>query len=88
MKQQFDFFFYWIYSFFSEFQIMINPQKKPTSPEKKSMKNLKKFLPKLSSMAKKEGLIEGKPDADKPREAIKVDTILSVFKDEKVKIKV
>ena len=65
---------------------MINPQKKPTSPEKKSMK--KKFLPKLSSMAKKEGLIEDKKDADKPREAIKVDTILSVFKDEKVKIKV
>ena len=67
---------------------MINPQKKPTSPEKKSMKNLKKFLPKLSSMAKKEGLMDDKKDADKPREAIKVDTILSVFKDEKVKIKV
>ena len=67
---------------------MINPQKKPTSPEKKSMKNLKKFLPKLSSLAKKEGLIEGKKKADKHREPIKVDTVLSVFKDEKVKINV
>ena len=73
----------------SEFQIMINPQKKPTSPEKKSMKSLKKFLPQLSSMAKKEGVKEDKMNsANKPREAIKVDTILSVFKDEKVDIKV
>ena len=51
---------------------MINPQRKPTRPEKISMRNLKKFLPKLSSMAKKEGLAENKNDADKPREAIKV----------------
>ena len=43
--------------FYCEFQIIINPQKKPTSPEKKSRKNLKKFLPKLSSMAYKEGLL-------------------------------
>ena len=62
---------------------MINPQKKPSSPEKKSMKSLKKFLPQLSSLAKKEGLVE-----EKPREPLKVDTILSVFKDEKVKINV
>ena len=67
---------------------MINPQKKPTSPEKKSMKSLKKFLPQLSSIAKKEGLAEEKKEDDKPREAIKVDTILSVFKDEKVQIKI
>ena len=62
---------------------MINPQKKPSSPEKKSMKSLKKFLPQLSSLAKNEGLVE-----EKPREPLKVDTILSVFKDEKVKINV
>ena len=86
MIHQLSVFLHWIYFFYSEFQIMINPQKKPTSPEKKSMKSLKKFLPKLSSMAKKEGLIEDKKDADKPHEAIKVDTILSVFKDEQVKI--
>jgi hypothetical protein len=43
--------------FYNEFQIIINPQKKPTSPEQKFMKKLKKFLPKLSSMAYKEGLL-------------------------------
>ena len=77
--------------FFSEFQIMINPQKKPTSPEKKSLRNLKKFLPQLKNMAKKEGLTnEKKEDKDKDAEKshIKVDTVLSVFKDEKVKIKI
>ena len=71
---------------------MINPQKKPTSPAKKSLKNLKKFLPQLKSMAKKEGLTEDKEAAEgdnkKPHETIKVDTIISVFKDENVKIKV
>ena len=68
---------------------MINPQKKPTSPEKKSLKNLKKFLPQLKNMAKKEGLTEEKKKEGKSGEKqhIKVDTILSVFKDEKVKIK-
>ena len=66
---------------------MINPQRKPASPEKKSLKSIKKFLPKLSSIAKKEGLVE-EEDSKKPREPLKVDTILSVFKDEKVKIKV
>ena len=69
---------------------MINPQKKPTSPEKKSLKNLKKFLPQLKNMAKKEGLTNEKKDKDKDTEKphIKVDTVLSVFKDEKVQIKV
>ena len=67
---------------------MINPQKKPSSPEKKSLKNLKKFLPQLSSIAKKEGLSAEKENEQKPREPLKVDTILSVFKDEKVQIKV
>ena len=65
---------------------MINPQKKPTSPEKKSLKNLKKFLPQLKSMAKKEGLTVEKKEEKKTH--IKVDTVLSVFMDEKVKIKV
>ena len=77
--------------FFSEFQIMINPQKKPTSPEKKSLRNLKKFLPQLKNMAKKEGLTEEKKDdkdKDGEKSHIKVDTVLSVFKDEKVQIKV
>ena len=71
---------------------MINPQKKPTSPEKKSLRNLKKFLPQLKNMAKKEGLTDEMKDKDKDKDTekphIKVDTVLSVFKDEKVQIKV
>ena len=74
---------------FSEFQIMINPQKKPTSPEKKSLKNLKKFLPQLKNIAKKEGLTEEKKEEKSgEKQHINVDTVLSVFKDEKVKIKI
>ena len=74
---------------FSEFQIMINPQKKPTSPEKKSLKNLKKFLPQLKNIAKKEGLTEEKREEKSgEKQHINVDTVLSVFKDEKVKIKI
>ena len=77
------------FSIFSEFQTMINPQKKPTSPEKKSLKNLKKFLPQLKNMAKKEGLsVEKKEEKGGEKPHIKVETVLSVFKDEKVKIKV
>ena len=75
--------------FSSEFQIMINPQKKPASPEKKSLRNLKKFLPQLKNMAKKEGLTEEKKEEKSgEKQHIKVDTIVSVFKDEKVKIKI
>ena len=65
---------------------MINPQRKPTSPEKKSLKSIKKFLPKLSSIARKEGLVDEKDK--KVKEPLKVETILSVLKDEKVQIKV
>ena len=68
---------------------MINPQKKPTSPEKKSLRNLKKFLPQLKNMAKKEGLNEEKKEENSgEKQPIKVETIVSVFKDEKVKIKI
>ena len=75
-----------MYSLFSEFQTMINPQAKPGEQnKKKSMKSIKKFLPQLSSIAKKEGLSEEKK---KEREPIKVDTVISVLKDEKVQIKV
>merc|ERR1719384_1473201 len=74
---------------YSEFQIMINPQKKPSSPEKKSMKSLKKFLPQLKNMAKKEGLTEEKKEEKSgEKQHIKADTVLAVFKDEKVKIKI
>jgi len=69
---------------YSEFEIMINPQVKREDDGKKSLKSIKKFLPQLSSMAKKEGL--SKKD-EKPKGPLKVDTIISAFKDEKVPIK-
>ena len=69
---------------FSEFEIMINPQVKREEDGKKSLKSIKKFLPQLSSMAKKEGL---SVKTEKPKGPIKVDTIISAFKDEKVPIK-
>ena len=62
---------------------MINPQVKPTDG-KKSLKSIKKFLPQLAGIAKKEGLSVRE---DKPRGPIKVDTVISAFKDEKVSIK-
>ena len=68
---------------FSEFETMINPQVKP-SDGKKSLKSIKKFLPQLSSIAKKEGL---SVKDDKPKGPIKVDTVISAFKDEKISIK-
>jgi len=69
---------------YSEFEIMINPQVKREDDGKKSLKSIKKFLPQLSSMAKKEGL---SVKDDKPKGPLKVDTIISAFKDEKVPIK-
>ena len=71
---------------FSEFEIMINPQVKREEDGKKSLKSIKKFLPQLSSMAKKEGLGIKKEEGKKG--PIKVDTVISAFKDEKVSIKV
>ena len=68
------------FSYFSEFETMINPQVKPTDG-KKSLKSIKKFLPQLSSIAKKEGL---SVKEDKPKGPIKVGTIISAFKDEKI----
>ena len=70
---------------------MINPQVVKTPP-KYSFRNVRKFLPQLKEMARKEGLTkekekkveEGDGEDKKP---LKVDTVLSVFKDEKVDIK-
>lgn len=64
---------------------MINPQVKPTDG-KKSLKSIKKFLPQLSNIAKKEGLSVKKED--KPKGPIKVDTVISAFKDEKISFNV
>ena len=53
------------FSYFSEFETMINPQVKPTDG-KKSLKSIKKFLPQLSSIAKKEGLSSRKTNQEDP----------------------
>ena len=70
---------------------MINPQVVKTSP-KYSFRNLKKYLPQLKEMARKEGIARikkkkegGDGDDKKP---LKVGTVLAVFKDEKVPINV
>ena len=65
---------------------MINPQIIVTPP-KHSLRNLKKFLPQIKMLAKKEGMPkeeEGKMETKKP---MTVETIISVFKDEKVNLK-
>ena len=70
---------------------MINPQVvKP--PPKHSFRNLRKYLPQLKEMAKKEGLTKEKEKKEEGTEGgdkkpLKVKTVLSVFKDEKVDIK-
>ena len=66
---------------------MINPQVIATPP-KHSLRNLRKFLPQLRMMAKKEGLTREKEDTDGARKPITAETIISVFKDEKVHLKV
>ena len=65
---------------------MMNPQIIVTPP-KHSLRNLRKFLPQLRLMAKNEGLTREKEDTDEPRKPITAETIISVFKDEKVHLK-
>ena len=65
---------------------MMNPQVIVTPP-KHSLRNLRKFLPQLRIMAKNEGLTREKEDTDEPRKPITAETIISVFKDEKVHLK-
>ena len=75
---------------FSEFQTMINPQVVKTVP-KYSFRNLKKYLPQIKEIAKKEGITKEKirqQEEEDGKKSIKVDTVLSVFKDEKVPLKV
>ena len=70
---------------------MINPQVVKTPP-KYSFRNLKKYLPQLKEMARKEGIArikkkkEGGDGNDK--KTLKVGTVLAVFKDENVPINV
>ena len=66
---------------------MINPQPIVTPP-KHSLRNLRKFLPQLKIMAKNEGLTEEKKVKEDEKKPITLETIISVFKDEKVNLKV
>ena len=76
----------YIIEYFFEFQIMINPQVIVTPP-KHSLKNLEKFLLKIKMLAKKEGIAKEKVEEEDTKKPMTVETIISVFKDEKVNLK-
>ena len=65
---------------------MINPQVIVTPP-KHSLRNLRKFLPQIKMMAKKEGITKDKEGKEEPKKPITAEAIISVFKDEKVNLK-
>ena len=65
---------------------MINPQLIVTPP-KHSLRNLKKFLPQLKAMAKKEGITNEKEEKQETKLPLSAETVISVFKDEKVYLK-
>ena len=65
---------------------MINPQVVKVPP-KYSFRNLRRYLPQLKEMARKEGIArEQKKKEEDEKKPLKVNTVLSVFKDEKVPI--
>ena len=64
---------------------MINPKVAKPIP-KYSFRNLRKYLPQLKEMARKEGIAREKKKEEEEKKPIKVNTVLSVFKDEKVPI--
>ena len=65
---------------------MINPQV-VKKPPKYSFRNLRKYFPQLKEMARKEGIArEQKKKEEAEKKPLKVNTVLSVFKDEKVPI--
>ena len=69
-------------SYFSVFETMINPKVyKP--PPKFSFRNLKKYMPQIKEMAKKEGLSRDK-EAEKAggKKPVKADTVLKFLKDD------
>jgi hypothetical protein len=66
---------------------MINPQVIVTPP-KHSLRNMKKFLPQIKILAKKEGIAKEKEEKEDSKKPMTVETIISVFKDEKVNLKV
>ena len=65
---------------------MINPQVIVTPP-KHSLRNLKKFLPKIKMLAQKDGVAKEKKEEENTKKPMTVETIISVIKDEKVNLK-
>ena len=74
---------FYLYFCFSEFETMINPKVyKP--PPKFSFRNLKKYMPQLKEMARKEGVSIDK-EAEKAgggKKPVKADTVLKFLKDD------
>ena len=74
---------FYLYFSFSEFETMINPKVyKP--PPKFSFRNLKKYMPQLKEMARKEGVSIDK-EAEKAvggKKPVKADTVLKFLKDD------
>ena len=68
---------------------MINPQVVKIPP-KFSFRNLRKYFPQLKEMARKEGIAKDTKNKEEEgdKKPIKVNTVLSVFKDEKVPMNV
>ena len=69
---------------------MMNPQVMQTPP-KYTFRNVRKFLPRLKEMARKEWLTKEKEKKEEggdgeDKKPLKVNTVLSVFNDEKVDI--
>ena len=68
---------------FSEFETMINPKVyKP--PPKFSFRNLKKYMPQIKEMARKEGVSREKMKEKENAEGkkMKADTVLQFLKDD------
>ena len=66
---------------FSEFETMINP-KVYRPPPKFSFRNLKKYMPQIKEMARKEGVARQKEKEKAEGKQIKADTVLQFLKDD------
>ena len=67
--------------FFSEFETMINP-KIYRPPPKFSFRNLKKYMPQIKEMARREGVAREKEKEKVDGKQIKADKVLQFLKDD------
>ena len=67
--------------FFSEFETMINP-KIYRPPPKFSFRNLKKYMPQIKEMARKEGVARENAKKDSEGKQMKADKVLQFLKDD------